>query len=59
VVLGLENTGKWSDGAQWLNETAGASEVSAEVKTYREGVFSRNFNGRSAVRGQYASLYQI
>jgi len=27
------NTGKWSDGDQWVQETAGASEVSEEVMT--------------------------
>jgi len=29
----LVNTGKWSDGDQWVQETAGASEVSEEVMT--------------------------
>ena len=33
----LVNTGKWSDGDQWVQETAGASEVSEEVMT-RSGV---------------------
>ena len=26
-------TGKWSDGDQWVEETAGASDVSEEVMT--------------------------
>ena len=29
----LVKTGKWSDGDQWVNETAGASRVSEEVMT--------------------------
>jgi len=29
----LVKTGKWSDGDQWVKETAGASEVSEEVMT--------------------------
>ena len=29
----LVKTGKWSDGDQWVQETAGASEVSEEVMT--------------------------
>ena len=29
----LVKTGKWSDGDQWVKETAGASEVSEEVIT--------------------------
>jgi len=29
----LVKTGKWSDGDQWVQETAGASNVSEEVMT--------------------------
>ena len=29
----LVKTGKWSDGDRWVEETAGASEVSEEVTT--------------------------
>ena len=31
--LVLVKTGKWSDGDQWVQETAGASDVSEEAMT--------------------------
>jgi len=42
-IKSLVKTGKWSDGDQWVQETAGASDVLEEVMTrhWKRNVVSR------------------